>query len=41
VTGSAERRENEVPQKVKEVMVLFDVDDKKARQLLGCSSVLA
>jgi hypothetical protein len=41
VAGSPETPEKGIPEKVRDVMVRFDVDAKQARQLLGCSALLA
>jgi len=30
-----------IPEKIRDTMVRFDVEEKTARQLLGCSAVLA
>ena len=41
MAGTPEGPERGIPEKVREAMVRFDVDEKLARQLLGCSAILA
>ena len=41
MAGSPETPEKGIPEKVRDVMARFDVDEKKARLLLGCSALLA
>lgn len=41
MAGSPESPERGIPEKVREVMVRFEVDENRARQLLGYSAVLA
>jgi Xaa-Pro aminopeptidase len=40
VAGSPERAEKGMPEKVREAMVRFNVDENQARLLLGCSAVM-
>lgn len=41
MAGTPEREERGIPERIREVMVQFDVDEKQARLLLGCGAVLA
>jgi hypothetical protein len=41
MSGTPEREEHGIPERIREVMVQFDVDEEKARLLLGCGAVLA
>lgn len=41
MAGSPERPEKGIPEKIREIMVQFDVDEKQARQLLGCGAMVA
>jgi hypothetical protein len=41
MVGSPEQEEKGLPEKVRETMFRFDVDEKRARQLLGYSAILA
>lgn len=41
MAGTPERQERGIPERISAVMVQFDVDEEKARLLLGCGAVLA
>jgi hypothetical protein len=41
MAGSPERSEKGISERVREVMVRFEVDEKQARQLLGYSAIIA
>ena len=41
MAGSPEEPEKGIPQRIRDIMTRFDVDEKRARQLLGCSAMIA
>ena len=41
MSGTPERKEHGIPERIREVLLQFDVDENRARLLLGCSAVLA
>jgi hypothetical protein len=41
MAGTPEREEHGIPERIRQVMVQFNVDEEKARLLLGCGAILA